>query len=76
MPWTDYLCYKNPILGRFRPRSTSPIIAFATARAQERQSMPAEIAKDIGKEEEDLNGRDFLSRFIEAKQKDPSLPDS
>lgn len=76
MPWTDYLWYKNPILGPLRPRATSPIIAFASARAQERLSITPEKAADIGIEEEDLNGRDFLSRFIEAKDKDASLPDS
>lgn len=68
MPWLDGLWNKNPVLARLWPSSTSPIVRFATARASERRD-------DFQPQEHDVNNRDFLSRFIEAKAKDDQVPD-
>lgn len=67
--WVDRLWTKNPILQRIQTVQANPIVAFAIARAQERQG----VSQDID-EKSDLNSRDFLSRFLEALRKDPSIP--
>ena len=71
MPWIDTFWNKNPVLAYFRPPTASPIMDFAVKRANERQHV-AELSnpKALG-----LGSRDFLSRFIEAKLKDPHVPD-
>ncbi|RAK98993.1 cytochrome P450 [Aspergillus ibericus CBS 121593] len=67
IPWVDWLWAKNPIVQRFRKHSVNPIVAFALARAAERQNE---------KKEADGNARtgDFLSQFLGAIEKDPSIP--
>ena len=67
IPWVDKLLDKNRLLAWIWPPPTSPIVRFATERAEERkQKSPSE--------NEELNNRDFLSRFIEAKSKDEKTP--
>ena len=67
VPWVDKLWDKNRLLAWIWPPPTSPIVRFATERADER--------KDTSPlEDEELNNRDFLSRFIEAKSKDDKTP--
>ncbi len=68
IPWVDKLWNKNRLLAWFWPPATSPIVRFATERADER------IAKSE-LDDGEMNGRDFLSRFIEAKSKDDKTPD-
>ncbi|KKA24449.1 Cytochrome P450 (Eurofung) [Rasamsonia emersonii CBS 393.64] len=68
MPWLDFLWKRNPLL----PASVkpNPLVEFGVARIQERLQMTEQ-------EREKINSRDFLSRFIEAKEKDPQLgPDT
>lgn len=66
MPWLDKLWAKNKFVSRLRPARWSPMVEFAMKRQVERLSA-------VGKEE-GLNQRDFLSRFIAAMDKDPSIP--
>ena len=66
MPWIDRLWVKNPILSRLRPAHYSPMVDFAIKRQEERLRDP-EVKSSA-------NDRDFLSRFIESMEKDPSIP--
>jgi Cytochrome P450 len=70
MPWLDRLWVKNPIISRMRPPGWNAMAAFALARQKERD----EVEK-FGNPEAARNQSDFLSRFLAAKQKDPSIPD-
>lgn len=69
IPWVDWLWAKNPLLEPFRSKKVNPVVAFALARAAERQSQNKE-----GSTGEELNNKDFLSRFLDAIEKDPSIP--
>ena len=70
MPSLDYIWHKNPIRLRLQPDSvTSPIVAFALARAQERQG-----SGKVADGSKEMNNRDFLSRFLEVLEKDPTIP--
>ena len=62
MPWMDKFWAKNPVFSWLKPEKTNPTVAFALACMAERQ----EAASD---EEKQQNDRDFLSRFLEAKEK-------
>ena len=66
--WVDKFWNKNRILAWLWPPPTSPIVRFATERANERKAKSPV-------EDSELNNRDFLSRFIEAKSKDDKVPD-
>jgi hypothetical protein len=72
IPWVDSLWTKNPILQRFKGVSANPVVAFGVQRAQERQQQ-SEI-KDDEPKDESLNDQDFLSRFLVAIKKDPTIP--
>lgn len=69
MPWLDFLFEKNPVLQYLKTYQVNPIVAFANARASERKSM-----KEENNQDPKLNNRDFLSRFLEAIEKDPTIP--
>lgn len=69
IPWVDWLWAKNPLLEPFRSKKVNPVVAFALARVAERQSQNKE-----GSTGEELNNKDFLSRFLDAIEKDPSIP--
>ncbi|KAJ0426711.1 cytochrome P450 [Aspergillus carlsbadensis] len=66
MPWLDYLHKRNPLL----PSSAkpNPVMAFGLARIQERLQLSE-------KHPDRVNGRDFLARFIEARERNPKLGD-
>ncbi|KAL8827910.1 MAG: hypothetical protein Q9191_002899 [Dirinaria sp. TL-2023a] len=66
--WLDKFWNKNRALAWLWPPPTSPIVRFAIERADERKNKSP--TEDI-----ELNTRDFLSRFIEAKSKDDKVPD-
>lgn len=71
MSWLDKVWTKNTFLSRMLPAKTSPVVALAVARARER-------TEKIGDEEKSAilqNSRDFMSRFIEVRAKDPSIPE-
>jgi hypothetical protein len=70
MPWLDYLFFKNPILHKVRKEKASPVVTFSMARANERLE---ELEKNKGTT---IKDRDFLSGFINAMAKDPSIPKS
>ena len=65
MPWLDYLWKRNWLLPHWTKMNL--IVAFGIARIQERQGKSE-------KADEDVNNKDFLSRFMEAESKDPQLP--
>ena len=66
MPWVDRLWVKNPLISRLRPARWSPMVDFASKMQAERLG----VAGDKG----GVNEHDFLSRFIAAMDKDPSIP--
>lgn len=70
MPLLDRLWAKNPLVNRFLPAKNSSVVAFANARAAERSSVTEKNADDV----EGYNSRDFMSRFLETRRKDPSIP--
>ncbi|KAL4987378.1 cytochrome P450 [Aspergillus falconensis] len=68
MPWLDYFWKRNPLL----PGSVKPnkVIEFGVARIQERLQLSE-------KHPDRVNSRDFLSRFIAAKEKNSQVaPDA
>ncbi|KAF7521735.1 hypothetical protein G7054_g12368 [Neopestalotiopsis clavispora] len=69
MPWLDSLWVKNTLVSRLRPAKWSPMVQFANKREEERRAMSASE-----KERSQANDRDFLSRFMTALEKDPSIP--
>ncbi|KAI0149828.1 cytochrome P450 [Hypoxylon sp. NC0597] len=69
MPWLDSLWVKNTFVSRLRPAKWSPMVQFANKREEERRAMSASE-----KEHSQANDRDFLSRFLAALDKDPSIP--
>ncbi|KAK5652181.1 hypothetical protein OQA88_10824 [Cercophora sp. LCS_1] len=71
IPWADKFLLKNPLLRWLRPEKVAPIPAFALARARER----ANVSEDE-KADTIYNSKDFMSRFIEARSKNPSIPES
>ncbi|KAF5250384.1 hypothetical protein FANTH_4417 [Fusarium anthophilum] len=72
IPILDYFFLKNPVrflfsrLGLTNP--TTPVVSFAKARMDARLGSQGSTAKDA-----QSNRRDFLSRFLEASQKDPEF---
>ncbi|CAK7217942.1 hypothetical protein SCUCBS95973_003319 [Sporothrix curviconia] len=92
MPLLDRLWAKNPLVNWILPSKNSSVVAFAVARANEREAVNKKLAAaeagvdgEDGEDGEDgkyaddreegtYNSRDFMSRFLETRQKDPSLP--
>ncbi|KAK3369969.1 cytochrome P450 [Podospora didyma] len=72
MPWVDKLWVKNPYVRRFLPEKSSPVVAFALTRAQERASIKGPSSDADKAAASGYNSRDFMSRFLEARAKDPS----
>lgn len=72
MPWLDYVWAKNKLVNRILPAKTHPVVAFALARARERTEKPG--SSEI-ENLENANSRDFMSRFMEVRAKDPSIPE-
>lgn len=71
IPWLDALWVKNPIVSRLRPAKWSPMVEFANKREEERRALSALISENKTSQ---VNDRDFLSRFLTALEKDPSIP--
>lgn len=69
MPWLDSLWVKNKIVSRLRPARWSPMVQFANKREEERRALTGSE-----KAASQANDRDFLSRFLAALEKDPSIP--
>lgn len=68
VPWVDTQLKLGPLMSRLFKQPDSPQMIFQFARMAERQAA-GEKGQDAG-----LNGRDLLSRFMEAQANDPSLP--
>lgn len=68
MPWLDYLFIKNPLRRLIQGGSTGAVARFARARLDERLE-----AAQTAKATATPSRRDFLSRFLEAKQKHPQI---
>lgn len=69
MPWLDSLWVKNKFVSRLRPARWSPMVQFANKREEERSALSG-----AEKAASQANDRDFLSRFLAALEKDPSIP--
>lgn len=69
MPWLDYLFIKNPLRRLIRGGSTGAVARFARARLDERLQAAAHATKTAAMP----SRRDFLSRFLEAKQEHPQI---
>jgi len=69
MPWLDLLWFKNPYINKLLPKKGSPVVAFAIQRMGERAGGNSDAPGSK------YNSRDFLSRFMNAKSQDPSIPD-
>ncbi|KAK7742384.1 hypothetical protein SLS53_004529 [Cytospora paraplurivora] len=70
IPWVERLWAKNAWVRALLPEETTPVVSFALARAKERTSIETEKVVLS-----DYNSKDFMSRFLEIKKKDPSIPD-
>lgn len=66
MPWLDYLFIKNPFKQLVSGGSTGAVARFARARMLERLQSPHNNGEAR---------KDFLSRFIEAKDRSPNVVD-
>ena len=69
MPWLDKLLHKNPLVGLFSKQRVSPVLKFALERIAERKKERQDHPEKIGQE------RDFLGRFLDIKDSNPSIPD-
>ena len=70
MPWLDLVWTKNPILQRLRKAKPNPIVGFAVARAQERQTQ----MKKASSPNKNSKNKDLLSRFLEVIEQDEKIP--
>ncbi|KAI1498990.1 cytochrome P450 [Biscogniauxia marginata] len=70
IPWIDRIWAKNSYLSWLAPDQSSPVVRFALERAHERTGK-----YDIGDYSTVYNSRDFMSRFLEARDKDSSIPE-
>lgn len=73
MPWLDKIWAKNSFVSRMLPEKSSPVVSFAMARAHERAG--TNPIQDGEKSTTGINSRDFMSRFLEARAKDPTIPE-
>ncbi|PGH08723.1 hypothetical protein AJ79_05914 [Helicocarpus griseus UAMH5409] len=69
MPWLDKLLHKNPLVGIFAKQRASPVLKFALERIAERKK------ERQGHPEKRGQQRDFLARFLDIKEGNPSIPD-
>ena len=73
-PWLDKLLHKNPsasfLSGLFSKPSVSPVLGFALKRIAEREN------ERHDQPEKKFQEPDFLSRFLDVKDSNPSIPDS
>lgn len=74
MPWLDKLLHKNPVVsffsGHFSKKQVSPVLKFALERIEERKRERHDHPERKGQE------RDFLGRFLDIKNNNPTIPDS
>ncbi|KAK3680865.1 cytochrome P450 [Podospora appendiculata] len=75
MPWLELIWLKNPYVNRLRKAKNSPIVSFGQQRARERANVKPQDGSE-GPEEPPsagagYNSKDFLSRFLDIRAKDP-----
>lgn len=77
MPWLDKIWVKNPIISRFLPAKNSPVVMFALERAQERvaEKMTENSNGHGAFPSSGYNSKDFMSCFLAARAKDPTIPE-
>lgn len=74
MPWLDKLLHNNPVIGFLsgffsKPR-VSPVLRFALEQIEDRKKERRNHPEKKGQ------GRDFLTRFLDIQDGNPSIPDS
>ncbi|KAF7552186.1 hypothetical protein G7Z17_g4509 [Cylindrodendrum hubeiense] len=67
MPWLDYLFIKNPIRRMIGGGSTGAVARFA------RECLVERLKHQDSSKSDGLARRDFLTRFLEAKEKHPNI---
>lgn len=72
MPWLDYVFVKNPVRQFIQGGSIGAIARFARARLDERLKQ-SENALDSPKNTHTWSRKDFLFRFLEAKEQYPEV---
>lgn len=72
MPWLDYVFIKNPLRQFIFGGSTGAIARFARDRMHERLS---ESDEEVAPGPSSIDRKDFLSRFLEAKDSSPNVVD-
>ncbi|KAJ5988940.1 hypothetical protein N7481_004150 [Penicillium waksmanii] len=72
IPWLDYLFIKNPLRGIIQGGSTGAVARFARARLDERLQ-ESKLGGTVEKESPVPQQRDFLARFLEAKNQHPNI---
>ncbi len=73
IPWFDKLWHKTPIIARWKRQSGSPILKVVADRTNERRQK-IEYEKTSADKSEQINDRDFLSRFLEIQSTNESVP--
>ncbi|EOA91103.1 uncharacterized protein SETTUDRAFT_158566 [Exserohilum turcica Et28A] len=78
IPWFDRLSRKNRI-GDFLQRklglqASMSIITFVSKAIAEKKQELAQSVKKTSDEDNNVRGKDFLTRYIEIVEKDPSVP--
>jgi cytochrome P450 len=72
VPWLDKLWHKNPYIATWKRQTGSPILKVVSEKINQRQqSIQADLK--TGKREQ-INHRDFLSRFMEIQSTNTSAP--
>jgi cytochrome P450 len=71
MPWLDYIFVKNPLKQLLQGGSTTSVARFARTRLNERLQQAGEKTESMPS----APRRDFLTRFLEAKNDYPSVVD-
>jgi hypothetical protein len=71
IPWVDKLWNKNRIVSMFKPQTSSPILKVVADCTNERQQ---KAVSNTTKETKEVNKKDFLSRFLEVRETNSSVP--
>jgi hypothetical protein len=72
VPWFDKLWYKNSFVAMWKPQTGSPVLKVVADRINERQQKIRDDTKD--EEDEQINDKDFLSRFLNIQSTNSSVP--
>lgn len=70
MPWLDLVWNKNPIIALFRATPAQPILEVVLSRINERREEFYNTESKL----ENVNERDFLSRFMHIQSNSDTIP--